>query len=324
MAIALEASNNKARTTAAGGVTTDTLNITVPGSLSNSVLVFMLAQPQTTSNITSVSLDGVALTQAVNSTGSSNGSGAIWYLANPAAGAGVITFGTAGTTFFQGLYTALVYSGVDQASPISNTNTANVNAQAISAAITCLAGGVAVATMCVGASPGTISLSAGATDYSLTTTFDSGKTGRAATQQDATSIGWTWNGGVNKQSGMAVAALRPASGGGGATATTLSGPSGGVVSVASSNFTVGANGAITGTVTVTPSDGGDGGTFTPTSVAISSGTPTATFTYTPASTGVKTISISDDGGLTDASSISYTVSSGSTGTVSKILQLMAA
>jgi len=91
-----------------------------------------------------------------------------------------------------------------------------------------------------------------------------------------------------------------------ATATTLSGPSSGTVSVASTNFTVGANGTITGTVTVTPADGGAGGTFTPTTVAISSGTPTGTFTYTPASTGVKTISISDDGGLTDASSISYT------------------
>ena len=33
-----------------------------------------------------------------------------------------------------------------------------------------------------------------------------------------------------------------------ATATTLSGPSSGTVSVASSNFTVGANGSITGTV----------------------------------------------------------------------------
>jgi len=92
----------------------------------------------------------------------------------------------------------------------------------------------------------------------------------------------------------------------GATATTLSGPSSGTVSVASTNFTVGANGTITGTVTVTPADGGAGGTFTPTTVAISSGTPTGTFTYTPASTGVKTISISDNGGLTDATSISYT------------------
>jgi len=91
-----------------------------------------------------------------------------------------------------------------------------------------------------------------------------------------------------------------------ATATTLGGPSGGVVGAASSAFTVGANGTITGTVTVTPSDGGDGGTFTPTSVAISSGTPTATFTYTPGSVGAKTISISDTGSLTDATPLTYT------------------
>lgn len=91
-----------------------------------------------------------------------------------------------------------------------------------------------------------------------------------------------------------------------ATATTLIGPSSGTTGVPSTNFTVGANGTITGTVTITPGDGGDGGTFTPTSVAISSGTPTATFTYTPASTGVKSISISDDGGLTNATPLSYT------------------
>ena len=97
-----------------------------------------------------------------------------------------------------------------------------------------------------------------------------------------------------------------------ATATTLSGPTSGTVGVASTNFTVGANGAITGTVTVTPSDGGAGGTFTPTSVAISSGTPTATFTYTAASSGAKTISISDNGGLTDASSITFTAATAGT------------
>lgn len=98
-----------------------------------------------------------------------------------------------------------------------------------------------------------------------------------------------------------------------ATATTLSGPSSGTTGVASTNFTVGANGTITGTVTVTPSDAADGGTFTPTSVAISSGTPTGTFTYTPASTGVKTISISDDGGLTDATPLSYTSNAAASG-----------
>ena len=120
-------------------------------------------------------------------------------------------------------------------------------------------------------------------------------------------------GGYLNESGSTVQRQLPGGGyvnevaaGGGATATTLSGPSSGTTGVASSNFTVGADGTITGTVTITPSDGGDGGTFAPTSVAISSGTPTATFTYTPASVGVKTISISDDGGLTDAAPLSYT------------------
>lgn len=99
-----------------------------------------------------------------------------------------------------------------------------------------------------------------------------------------------------------------------ATATTLTGPSGGQSGQASASFTVGANGAITGTVTVTPSDGGGGGTFTPTNVAISAGTPTASFTYTPGSVGTKTISIADSGGLTDAAPLSY-VATGLPGTI---------
>lgn len=95
-----------------------------------------------------------------------------------------------------------------------------------------------------------------------------------------------------------------------ATAVTLSGPSGGIVGVASTNFTVGANGAITGTVVVTPSDGGAGGTFSPTTVNISSGSPTGTFTYTPAGSGAKTISVTNSGSLTNPSSLTYTASGG--------------
>ena len=95
-------------------------------------------------------------------------------------------------------------------------------------------------------------------------------------------------------------------GGGGATATTLTGPTTGVSGTASTAFTVGANGTITGTVVVTPSDAANGGTFSPTTVSISAGTPTGTFTYTPASTGAKTISIADNGGLTDATPLTYT------------------
>lgn len=93
-----------------------------------------------------------------------------------------------------------------------------------------------------------------------------------------------------------------------ATAITLTGPSSGSVGLPSTNFTVGANGTITGTITVTPNDGGGGGTFTPTSVAISSGTPTATFTYTAASAGTKTIGVTNSGGLSNPSSISYVAS----------------
>lgn len=93
-----------------------------------------------------------------------------------------------------------------------------------------------------------------------------------------------------------------------ATAVTMTGPTTGTVSAASSNFTVGANGIITGTVVVTPSDSAGGGTFTPTTVSISSGTPTATFTYTAASIGAKTISVTNNGSLTNPASITYTAS----------------
>lgn len=99
-----------------------------------------------------------------------------------------------------------------------------------------------------------------------------------------------------------------------ATAITLTGPSSGTVGVASTNFTVGANGTITGTITVTPNDGADGGTFTPTTVAISSGTPTATFTYTPANVGAPTatVNVTNDGGLSNPTGIAYTATAAST------------
>jgi hypothetical protein len=90
-----------------------------------------------------------------------------------------------------------------------------------------------------------------------------------------------------------------------ATATTLTGPTTGAVGSPSSNFTVGANGAITGTVIITPSSGGAGGTFTPTTVSISSGSPTGTFTYTGPTNGVQVISTTNNGSLANPASISY-------------------
>lgn len=100
-----------------------------------------------------------------------------------------------------------------------------------------------------------------------------------------------------------------------ASAVTMTGPTGGAVSVASSNFSIGVSpvgGTISGTVVVTPSDGGGGGTFTPTTVSLTTAAPTATFTYTPSATaGARTISVTNNGGLTNPSNITYTSTSAS-------------
>jgi hypothetical protein len=97
-----------------------------------------------------------------------------------------------------------------------------------------------------------------------------------------------------------------------ATALNMVGPSSGVVSQASSAFTISVNGALTSTVVATPSDGGAGGTFSPTSLNLTAASPTATFTYAPASTGAKTISIANNGGLTNPSNLAYTVAAAAT------------
>lgn len=141
--------------------------------------------------------------------------------------------------------------------------------------------------------PSTVSISSGSPTGTFTYT---------AASTGAKTIAVTNNGGLTNPGSITyTASTAPA------TAVTMSGPSGGVVSVASTNFTVGANGAITGSVVVTPSDGGGGGTFTPSTVTISSGSPTGTFTYTPASTGAKTISATNNGGLANPGNLTYTV-----------------
>ena len=91
-----------------------------------------------------------------------------------------------------------------------------------------------------------------------------------------------------------------------ANAYTLSGPSSGQNGVASSNFTVTPNGSLSSSTVVTPSDGGAGGTFTPATVTFpASSSASQTFTYTPATTGSITVSTSNNGGLTNPSSLTY-------------------
>lgn len=91
----------------------------------------------------------------------------------------------------------------------------------------------------------------------------------------------------------------------------LSGPSGGDVGVASTNFTVllAADVTLIAPATITPHDGGGGGTFTPTTVVLDTGSLPQHFTYTPASAGAKTISVTNSGGLTNPANLTYTAAS---------------
>jgi hypothetical protein len=87
----------------------------------------------------------------------------------------------------------------------------------------------------------------------------------------------------------------------------LTGPTTGEELITSTPFTVSLAGdsSLTSTVVITPHDGGDGGTFAPTTVTLSVASPTATFTYTPASVGTKAISVTNNRGLTNPAGISY-------------------
>jgi hypothetical protein len=93
-----------------------------------------------------------------------------------------------------------------------------------------------------------------------------------------------------------------------ATAYTFAGPSTGTINVASSDFTVQAAGSLASPVVVTPADSSGAGSFTPSSVTLAAGTnPSATFTYTGTTLGARTLSVTNNGGLTDPSSLGFTV-----------------
>lgn len=298
-------------------VTAAGLNGATSGSIDTtgaSLLVIAVAYGGTITVSDSKSNTWTALTEYANSGQKQR----IYYAANPTVGAGH-TFTVSGTGVVAA-FAASSWSGVDTTSPFDVGSGASgatlvTGAGMGSASLTPAANGALVLDTCSHAVA--VSGVAGANGFTLldAVAFSSGVNyglgasyviqTTAATVSNATVVlSWT----TGSQYAIASAVFKAATGSA-ATATTLTGPSGGINGVASTNFTVGANGTITGTITITPSDGGGGGTFTPTTVNISSGTPTATFTYTPASVGAKTISIADNGGLTDATPLTYTVTS---------------
>lgn len=92
-----------------------------------------------------------------------------------------------------------------------------------------------------------------------------------------------------------------------ATALTWTYPSSGAIGVASADFTVTANGTLASAVVVSPSYGAGDGYFTPSTITLTSAVLSGTFTYTPATAGTKTISISNNGGLTNPAAIAFGV-----------------
>jgi hypothetical protein len=87
---------------------------------------------------------------------------------------------------------------------------------------------------------------------------------------------------------------------------TLSGPTSGTVGSASTPFTVASSDVHSGTVTITPHDGGKGGTFTPATVQLTPAAPAATFNYTPAQEGAIAINTTNNSGYVDPAALSYT------------------
>lgn len=83
-----------------------------------------------------------------------------------------------------------------------------------------------------------------------------------------------------------------------ATALTMSTPAYIRAGSLSGLFVVTANGGLPGTINVTPSDGAGGGTFTPASFTLDANNLSASFRYTPATEGSKTVSVANSGGLT--------------------------
>lgn len=91
-----------------------------------------------------------------------------------------------------------------------------------------------------------------------------------------------------------------------ASSLTLDGPTEGAVGEPSALFTVGTNAPRTTSVLVTPTrNGNTSGIFDPPTITLPPGSSFATFTYTPSSSGIKVIGLTNDGGLSNPATIDY-------------------
>lgn len=122
---------------------------------------------------------------------------------------------------------------------------------------------------------------------------------------------------ANNLSSYSNTASATTSSSGTVTTYTMTGPSSGEVATASSNFTVTlGTGTVSGTIHISFAASNSDGTFSPTVLNLTNTTRSGTFTYTPNLWGSRTISATNNGGLTNPSSLTYVskIQTGSTGT----------
>jgi hypothetical protein len=91
---------------------------------------------------------------------------------------------------------------------------------------------------------------------------------------------------------------------------TFTGPTTGTNNVATAPYavTIPAGTRVVDPIVFTPDSGGGGGTFTPSTVRLTDVDRVGTFTYTLVGTGSKTISVTNDRGLTNPASIVTVIS----------------
>lgn len=126
------------------------------------------------------------------------------------------------------------------------------------------------------------------------------------------SVGFTGFGAYNESTGMHIASIVGDAPAPAATSYTVNGPTSVVMGQASSSFTASANGDTTASVTV--SDNGAGGTFSPSATFAANA---GSFKYTPATTGSITLSFTNNGSLANPANITLTSVSTPTGTITQ-------
>lgn len=119
----------------AGPISSVSKTIDIGARTNGLLVVLLIARSSTAGDVTSVTWNGVNLSQAVE-TSDTPPFADIWYLANPANGSNSLVVNFAGSGSYQGGIVAAWFDGADQSAPLDQTNTASGTSTAPSVNIT--------------------------------------------------------------------------------------------------------------------------------------------------------------------------------------------